>query len=188
MKPIGRKHKPSGQAFRPLFVREESKHSNTSAKIYITVFTRTLTGVEYTSGNSVCLSVHLSVITSIFFLIQTLSSRNLLQSTLVTQPLPRYLMFPIHVPHARQSTGPPMQMERIMSQTFLFHLGSSYVSTWHFFCNIQVKGGDQRESSSSLLTSIHQPAQTSICISIPQPALPAFVFTFKANQNWTQFL
>ena len=124
----------------------------------------------------------------ILFHIQTLSSRNLLQSTLVTQPLPRYLMFPIHVPHARQSTGPPMQMERIMSQTFLFHLGSSYVSTWHFFCNIQVKGGDQRESSSSLLTSIHQPAQTSICISIPQPALPAFVFTFKANQNWTQFL
>ena len=44
-----------------------------------------------------CLSVCLSVCPSsllIVFLIQTLSSRNLPQSTLVTQPLPRYPMSP----------------------------------------------------------------------------------------------
>ena len=45
----------------------------------------------------------------ILFLIQTLSSRNLPQSTLVTQPLPRYPKSPIPVSHARQSTGPPSQ-------------------------------------------------------------------------------
>ena len=45
----------------------------------------------------------------ILFLIQTLSSRNLPQSTLVKQPLPRYLMSPIHVSQA-QSTGPPSQL------------------------------------------------------------------------------
>ena len=64
----------------------------------------------------------------ILFLIQTLSSRNLPQSTLVTQPLPRYPMSSTHVSHACQSTGPPSQstgppMNRIISQTFLFHLG-----------------------------------------------------------------
>ena len=42
--------------------------------------------------------------------------------------LPRYPMSPIHVSHARQSTGPPSQstgppMNRIISQTFLFPFG-----------------------------------------------------------------
>ena len=46
----------------------------------------------------------------------------------LTQPLPRYPMSSIHVSHARQSTGPPSQttgppMNRIISQTFLFHFG-----------------------------------------------------------------
>ena len=59
----------------------------------------------------------------------------------VTQPLPQYPMSPIHVSHARQSIGPPFHsigppsqstdppMNRIISRTFLSHLGSSYVST-----------------------------------------------------------
>ena len=76
-----------------------------------------------------CLYVHLFVCLSsllILFLFQTLSSRNITQSTLITQPLPRYPMSPIHVSHARQSTGSPSQstgppMNRIIAQTF-FHL------------------------------------------------------------------
>ena len=54
---------------------------------------------------SVCLFVRPSSLL-ILFLIQTLSSRNLPQATLVTQPLTQYPMSPIHVSHARQSTGP----------------------------------------------------------------------------------
>ena len=38
-----------------------------------------------------------------FLFLQTLSSRNIPQSTLITQPLPRYLISPIHVSHARES-------------------------------------------------------------------------------------
>ena len=78
------------------------------------------TGVESTSGNSVHLFVCPSVCPSsllILFLIQTLSLRNLPQSTLVTQPLPRYPMSPIHVSHARQSTGPPSQSTGPPSQS-----------------------------------------------------------------------
>ena len=81
---------------------------------------------------SICLSVCLFVcplsLQLLFLFLQTLSSRNLSQSTSVTQPLPRYPMSPIHVSHARQSTGPPSQstgppMNRIISQTFLFPFG-----------------------------------------------------------------
>ena len=53
-----------------------------------------------------CLYVHLFVCLSsllILFLFQTKSLRNILQSTLITQPLPRYLISPIHVSHARES-------------------------------------------------------------------------------------
>ena len=69
----------------------------------------------------VCLSPLL-----ILFLFQTLNSRNITQSTLITQPLSRYLIFPIHVSHARQSTGPPSQLTGPPMK-----MGSSYVSTWH---------------------------------------------------------
>ena len=48
----------------------------------------------------ICLSVCLSSLL-ILCIIQTLSSRNLPQPTLVTQPLPWYPMSPIHVSHAR---------------------------------------------------------------------------------------
>ena len=67
----------------------------------------------------------------ILFLIQTLSSRNLHPSTLVTQPLQRY-------PMQCLSSMPPMpasQLVPLPSQLVpqWFHLGWSYVSTWHFF-------------------------------------------------------
>ena len=62
---------------------------------------------------SICLSVCLFVcpqsLQLLFLFLQTLSSRNLSQSTSVTQPLPRYPMSPIHVSHARQSTSSPSQ-------------------------------------------------------------------------------
>ena len=55
-----------------------------------------------------CLSVCLSVITSYYF---PSSASKLTQpppvDLLVTQPFPRYPTSPIHVSHARQSTGPP---------------------------------------------------------------------------------
>ena len=49
-----------------------------------------------------------------------------LSDSTLTQPLPRYPMSPIHVSHARQSTGSPSQstgppMNRIIAQPF-FHL------------------------------------------------------------------
>ena len=73
-------------------------------RLYLLLFTRPLSGVESISGSSVCLSICLSSL-----LIQTLSSRNITQSTLITQPLSRYLSSPIHVSHVRQSTGLPSQ-------------------------------------------------------------------------------
>ena len=66
-----------------------------------------------------------SLQTIFLFLIQILahatSPTGVPQSTLVTQPLPRYPMSPIHVSHARQSTGPPMN--RIILRTLLAQFG-----------------------------------------------------------------
>ena len=58
----------------------------------------------YSSLQVEILSICLSVITSYSF--PFLSDSKLRR---VTQPLPRYQMSPIHVSHARQSTGPPSQ-------------------------------------------------------------------------------
>ena len=98
------------------------------------------TGVESTNGNSACLSVCLSVCPSslLIFLIHTLSSRNLPQSTLVTQPLRTRTVFnalqcpPSMSPMLASQLVPfpvnwsPYEQEHI---TDLFHLRSSYVST-----------------------------------------------------------
>ena len=62
----------------------------------LVIFTRPLTGVESTSGNSVHLFVCLSVITSYSFPSDSKLRR-------VTQPLPRYPMSPIHVSHGKVS-------------------------------------------------------------------------------------
>ena len=55
------------------------------------LFTRPLSGVESISGSSVYLSIYLFVCLSslLILFLQTLSSRNIPQSTLITQPLPR---------------------------------------------------------------------------------------------------
>ena len=57
----------------------------------ISFFTRPLSGVESISGSSVYLSIYLFVCLSslLILFLQTLSSRNIPQSTLITQPLPR---------------------------------------------------------------------------------------------------
>ena len=83
----------------------------------------------------------LSVITSYYFPFS--DSRNLPKSTLVTQPLPRYPMSPIHVSHARQSTGPlPSQLVPLPSQLVPQWTGSyhrPFFSTWgRVMCQLDI--------------------------------------------------
>ena len=65
--------------------------SNAESVTELHIFTRPLSGVESISGSSVYLSIYLFVCLSslLILFLQTLSSRNIPQSTLITQPLPR---------------------------------------------------------------------------------------------------
>ena len=87
------------------------------------VFTGPHPGVESTSGNYVFLPICLSVITSNSFPYSDCKLTQPPTVDLCHATSPTVSNVPIHVSHARQSTGPPMN--RIKSQTVLFHLGSS---------------------------------------------------------------